>query len=47
LQRAMLDRIGAVLREGGYLVIGAHEQLLNCSRLFAPVAGCREVFQKA
>jgi len=46
LQRAMLDRIGAVLREGGYLVIGAHEQLLNCSHLFAPVAGCREVFQK-
>jgi len=33
--------------EGGYLVIGAHEQLPENSQFFAPVAGCREIFRKA
>ena len=46
LQHAILDCLGAALHEGGYLVIGAHEQLPESS-LFGSVAGCREVFQKA
>ena len=46
LQYAILDCLGAALHEGGYLVIGAHEQLPESS-LFGSVAGCREVFQKA
>ena len=46
LQHAILDCLWAALHEGGYLVIGAHEQLSESS-LFGSVAGCREVFQKA
>ena len=47
LQRAIFDRLATVLHEGGYLMIGAHEQLPENSQFFAPVAGCREIFRKA
>src|SRR3954451_11814046 len=47
LQRAIFDRLATVLHGGGYLVIGAHEQLPENSQFFAPVAGCREIFRKA
>lgn len=46
LQRATLGRIASELRDGGYLVIGAHEQLAANGGLFEPVAGCREIFRK-
>ena len=45
LQRAILDRLAAVLRVGGYLVIGAHEQLPDGDAPFAPVAGCRAILR--
>jgi chemotaxis protein methyltransferase CheR len=46
LQHAILDRLGAVLRQGGYLVIGAHERLLESSQPLVLVPGCREVFRR-
>jgi chemotaxis protein methyltransferase CheR len=46
LQRAVLERIAAVVREGGYLVIGAHEQLPNGNPLFEPLVGSRQIFRK-
>jgi chemotaxis protein methyltransferase CheR len=46
LQGAILDRIAASLREGGYLVIGAHEQLPNVGQRFESVAGSREIFRR-
>jgi chemotaxis protein methyltransferase CheR len=47
LQATVLDRIAAVLRESGCLVIGAHEQLPSSGPLFVPVAGSRQIFRKA
>ncbi len=47
LQRVILERIAAVLCEGGYLVIGAHEQLPNGHPLFEPIIGSRQIFRKA
>jgi chemotaxis protein methyltransferase CheR len=47
LQCAILDRIAGSLRDGGYLVIGAHELLPGSTRRFWPVAGSRQVFRKA
>jgi chemotaxis protein methyltransferase CheR len=46
LQRLMLDQMAGLLREGGYLVIGAHEQLPPAHHMFEEAAGCREVFRK-
>ncbi|HSL79161.1 MAG TPA: CheR family methyltransferase, partial [Pseudolabrys sp.] len=46
LQRAVLDRMAAVLRDGGYFVIGTHEQLPQNGGLFEPITGCREIFRK-
>jgi chemotaxis protein methyltransferase CheR len=45
LQCVMLDRIAAVLCDGGYFVIGAHEQLPQNDD-FEAVIGCREIFRK-
>jgi chemotaxis protein methyltransferase CheR len=45
-QREMIGRIAATLRDGGYLVIGAHEQLPEDGRTFAPVSDCRETLCK-
>ena len=42
-QRETLDRIAAALRDGGYLVIGAHETLPDDGRGFTPISGCREI----
>lgn len=45
-QREMIGRIAESLRDTGYLVIGAHEQLPGDSSLFAQVSGCREILRK-
>jgi chemotaxis protein methyltransferase CheR len=47
LQRSVLQRIEGLLRDGAYLVIGAHEQLPDASGAFRQVAGCREILRKA
>lgn len=45
-QREMIGRIATALRDDGYLVIGAHEQLPGGSGLFAQIPGCREILRK-
>lgn len=45
-QRQMLERIAAALRDGGYLVIGAHETLPDDRRVFRPISDCREILCK-
>jgi chemotaxis protein methyltransferase CheR len=47
LQRPILDRLAGALRDGGCLVIGAHERLPEGAPRFEPVAGSRQVFRKA
>lgn len=47
LQRAVLERVANLLRVGGYLVIGAYEQLPDSTGLFEPRAGCRKIFRRA
>jgi chemotaxis protein methyltransferase CheR len=46
LQDAMLDRIDVLLRAGGYLVVGAHEQLPRPRDTLVQIIGCREIFRK-
>jgi chemotaxis protein methyltransferase CheR len=46
LQRLTLDRIAGLLREGGYLVIGAHERLPPTHYVFEESTDCREIFRK-
>lgn len=46
LQLTMLDRMASVLREGGYLVIGAHERLPKDGSSFEPLPGCREILRQ-
>jgi chemotaxis protein methyltransferase CheR len=46
LQRATLERIAPLVREGGYLVIGAHERLPEAERRFEPVTGCPEIWRR-
>lgn len=46
LQLTMLDRMASVLREGGYLVIGAHERLPKDGSRFEPLPGCREILRQ-
>jgi chemotaxis protein methyltransferase CheR len=46
-QRELIRRIGATLRDGGYLVIGAHEQLPESGTPFAQIRDCRQIFRKA
>jgi chemotaxis protein methyltransferase CheR len=47
VQRSTLDRLAAVLREGGYLVIGAGERLPDGSALFERLAGHRAIFKRS
>jgi len=42
-QREMIIGIAERLREGGYLVIGAHEQLPEGGPPFVQVRGCPEI----
>lgn len=46
LQDAMLDRIDARLRAGGYLVVGTHEQLPRPRNTLVQVVGCKDIFRK-
>jgi len=45
LQRAALQRIEGRLRPGGYLVLGAHEDLPPGSREFASLPECSEIYR--
>jgi chemotaxis protein methyltransferase CheR len=46
LQHQALGRILERLLPNGYLVIGTHEQLPGDDVLAAPLAGCRQIFQR-
>jgi len=45
LQRAALQRIKSRLRLGGYLVVGAHEELPSGSQGFESLPGAREIYR--
>lgn len=45
LQRAALQRIKSRLRPGGYLVLGAHEELPSGSQEFEALNDCREIYR--
>jgi chemotaxis protein methyltransferase CheR len=47
LQRSTLDRLAAVLREGGYLVIGAGERLPDGGCPLERLAGHRAIFKRS
>jgi len=46
LQRTLLNRMTPLLREGGYLVIGAHEQPPQVDHAFRPIVGCKEIYRR-
>ena len=46
LQKTVLHQIADRLSPGGYLVIGAHEQLPDDGAALLPLAGARQVFEK-
>lgn len=46
-QREVIGRTRAILRDGGYLVIGAHEHLPESCPPFAQACDCPAIFRKA
>ena len=45
LQKAVLERIETRLRDGGFLVIGAHEKLPNATDRFHALTECSEILR--
>jgi len=45
-QRDTLDRIAAVLRPRGYLVVGVRERLPQGARGYRALTGCREIYRR-